>query len=294
MKFNYKLYRPKKVIKDISTSTSAYFRAKDVHVSPMTKIGDAAEMSEAGETPEANKTAQRKPIFTSTFDRSRLAIRTKSIGQQSVPVNRIINTYTSMPASVRQKPVRFLRTGLLRNNLPRVLGAVFGTIIVSVGLAYVHAYDMDATKSKVTVLPENNQTAGGEDAVSNQQKKKAKTNPKKASTPQKAAVDTKAIDTPAAEAAVPDSSSSSAAADTYDSTASDTDTSIPDVGPAVPVDVPPVQLPPSAPIPTPQPDPPAPAPEPITTPAPVPQLPTPDTTTPVDSPDPHSSGDISR
>jgi hypothetical protein len=73
VKFDYELYHPKKVFKDIQTSFSSYYKSKDVHVSPMTKIGDAAKLhgTVRGRVPE--RISRRKPIFTRSFNRQRLA-----------------------------------------------------------------------------------------------------------------------------------------------------------------------------------------------------------------------------
>jgi hypothetical protein len=73
MKFDYKIYRPSKSLKDMRVSRSSYFQAKDVRVSPSTKIGDVADMPTPSEQQENAMASDRKPIFTKGFNRSRLA-----------------------------------------------------------------------------------------------------------------------------------------------------------------------------------------------------------------------------
>ncbi|HET6924284.1 MAG TPA: hypothetical protein VFH39_00445, partial [Candidatus Saccharimonadales bacterium] len=44
---NYDLYKPKKLIEDVANPSSSYFKAKDISVTPLTKLGDAYETHKA-------------------------------------------------------------------------------------------------------------------------------------------------------------------------------------------------------------------------------------------------------
>ena len=66
MKFNYDTYRPKKLIQDIWRDNNNYFYSKDVEVTPLTKIGDAAKVHQeqkAGKIAGSRAKAQAQPAL---------------------------------------------------------------------------------------------------------------------------------------------------------------------------------------------------------------------------------------
>jgi hypothetical protein len=67
MKFNYKTYRPKRLIQDIWPVNNNYFKSRDVHVTPLTKIGDATKLHQEQKAGKIPALAQKlKPIQLAT------------------------------------------------------------------------------------------------------------------------------------------------------------------------------------------------------------------------------------
>jgi hypothetical protein len=70
MRFDYKLYKPRRRIGDTAVRLNKYFRSPDIQLSPLSKIGDLA-----GNTDKPDSAGADKPrfIFGRDFDRTRLA-----------------------------------------------------------------------------------------------------------------------------------------------------------------------------------------------------------------------------
>lgn len=70
MKFNYDIYRPRKLIQDIWRDNNNYFYSKDVGVTPLTKIGDAAKVHQeqtAGKLPALARKLKPSQLSTKTL-----------------------------------------------------------------------------------------------------------------------------------------------------------------------------------------------------------------------------------
>lgn len=82
MKFNYNLYRPKKFIEDVRKINNSYFKAKDVNIPPLTKIGDAdklhREQSEGRIPALAKKLRPSQLTSSAILSRRSVAVRNTS------------------------------------------------------------------------------------------------------------------------------------------------------------------------------------------------------------------------
>src|SRR4051812_20158452 len=70
MRFDYKLYKPRRRIGDTAIRLNKYFRSPDIQLSPLSKIGD---LTGKADKPASSDADQPRFIFGRDFDRTRLA-----------------------------------------------------------------------------------------------------------------------------------------------------------------------------------------------------------------------------
>lgn len=62
MRNSYTIYKPSKLIRDISNRSEAYYQSKDIHLSPFTKIGSLLDTADEGGSSSSIEIQNRQPL----------------------------------------------------------------------------------------------------------------------------------------------------------------------------------------------------------------------------------------
>jgi hypothetical protein len=131
MKRKYDLYEPSRLIRDFYSSPDAYYQAKDIRLSPFTKIGSLVDMPEP--EPRANtvrSAAVAKPMHTPVFSRDFVLP-----GRQGIRKRDSIHTNNRMAASRPQTKIgagtkgKLLPFFMLLNTGVKKTGLVFSKLL---------------------------------------------------------------------------------------------------------------------------------------------------------------------
>ncbi len=151
MKFNYNLYRPKKFIEDVRKINNSYFKAKDVNIPPLTKIGDAdklhREQSEGHIPALAKKLRPSQLTSSAILSRRSVAVhnasRSKKIGVKVLKPDwqKIPQTKLSISASAVSAFMRILQIFTTRvSRMP--MGPLIIVLLIITGGAGLGSYQI--------------------------------------------------------------------------------------------------------------------------------------------------------